>query len=181
MEYEQKSKIVTVPPRAGVEGFLHVLKEILKLPRVTEVRMTDRGEVQFWWNEPTDTDSLSLGPVTLDLAPLSVEHALANANVVDEPFDEDRHVSLIAPALLARAQEEGVYPLLFVVHSPSEFRKWILACTGLHFGSRGCFGFPLEGDSSIPDDVVVLLATMRRSTSILDTTHAFRTILPKKV
>lgn len=181
MEYEQKSKTVTVPSRAGVEGFLHVLKEILKLPRVTEVRMTDRGEVQFWWNEPVSLDPLSLGPTTLDLAPLSVEHALVNASIVDEPFDDGRHISLIVPSLLARAQEDGVYPLLFAVHSPSAFRKWILECTGLHFGNKGCFGFPLEGDSSIPDDVVVLLATMSHSTSILDTTHAFRTILPKKV
>lgn len=181
MEYEQKSKTVTVPPRAGVEGFLHVLKEILKLPRVTEVRMTDRGDVQFWWNEPVDTDPLSLGPTTLDLAPLSVEHALSKALVMDEPFDEERPYSLIVPSLLARAQDDGVYPLLFVVNSPAVFRRWILEWTGLHFGSKGCFGFPLEGDSSIPDDVVVLLATMRQSTSILDTTHAFRTILPKKV
>lgn len=179
--YELKSKTIPVPSMAGVEGFLHVIREVLRFPRITELRVTEKGEVQFWWKEPTSEDPMGLGPTILNLAPLTVAHAVSRAaelsNVVDVPVDLDAPHQP-APLLLSFAQQEGVCPLLFAVRSPSVFRRWVLHTTQLNFG-RGCFGLPLEGEESLPDDVLILLATERPSLTIMDTTHVFRTIIPK--
>lgn len=180
--YEQKSRTIPVPSRAGVDGFLYVIREVLKFPRVTELRVTENGEVRFWWNEPVSDDPMGLGPTTIDLAPLSVGHAIAqaagNSNVFDVPVAVNAPAYQTIPALLSFAQQEGTYPLLFAVRSPTRFRSWVLQATQLSFG-KGCFGLPLESDESLPDDVLVLLATDRPSQTILDTTHVFRTILQK--
>ena len=46
-DYEEIKETTVVPPATGVSGFLKTVEAILKLPRVQEISINAKGEVQY--------------------------------------------------------------------------------------------------------------------------------------
>ena len=166
-EYEEKQKVIEIPPNTGVEGYLHVVREAFKLPKIFRI-ILDIGKVTVVRRaKKGETEEPNLNAQFDHLEPYNV---IRNAAVKELSYPETLNASAAIAALLDAAVANGYTPIAFVTGAQTILWSWLYFRDDLEVHNReSLFGYPLHADRRIPDTALVLCAGVDKTEALIDT------------
>ena len=172
MDYELVTNSVEVPKNTGIEGFLHTLREILKLPLVQNINIDSKGKVTYK-RYVADGERQVVG---IDYSGMEPWYIARNApDGVEELLHNSTNGAVTLTAMMDRASMEKLYPIAFVVSPNTVLWNWYNTTTGFSLGAAGRLcGLPLVTDRHIPDTALILCASFAREGALVDTQKAYK-------
>jgi len=176
-DYALREDTVEIPPGAGVEGFLHALKQVLKLPRVTDIHIDARGVVKYsHWVRETEEVGFQL---TVDFDELCPYKIIRNSVVVDLGYaGEGSPLGHIA-RMFERAELDHMHCVSFVTGAASSVRSWFRDCAQMKVVNQ-LMGLPLLTDRFLEDDTLILCTAFGRGAEMKDVRMSYRITVPKE-
>lgn len=168
MPLKEQTKRVDVPAEAGVEGFMHAVREILGKSNVQEIVMRADGTVSYTRlidPEREEADNLN---VSYDhLAPYEI---IRNRPVKAVNCPTSMCANEVIATVISTAVDSGYTPICFVADQSTQLWNW------LHFSSdyqqqakNHLFGYPLHLDKDLDESVLVLCAGVGETRALIDT------------
>lgn len=152
-EPTERTTQVEVPPSTGVDGFLHVIRGILKLPRVQRITIDKSGSVMYTHVASEDVEK------SVDFTDVMPYYVIRNAPVKELVTPGNVSPAAMLVSLLDLVSNAGLSPLSFVVGKGSCLWSWLLAGDDVEVSSRTeLLGHPVLEDQHIPPSVLVLCA-----------------------
>lgn len=178
MDYEEKIGEVEVPKHTGLDGFLHAIKEILRLPNIQKIEINKFGKVTYRHFTPKGENS-SAEPLKMNFETLAPYAVIRNGKVV-----ELKHPSINAAVAVAQlfsmATQDKMHPTFFVGSPDSKVWSWYEETTAIRTGDReSLFGLPFLADRMFEDEVLVLCAGFVRDGALIDTQKSYKLCIPK--
>lgn len=180
-EYKDILKEVQVPPGTGHRGFLRVIEEILKLPRIQEISINAMGVVSYRQSVPVEAESEGPTLAQVNFSNLEPYNIVRNSVVEELP---DLPPTVGAPyaltMMLAAVSIASLYPLAFVVSPSSTLWDWLqrTAPKEVLMRKEQLYGLPLYTDRLVEDHVLLLCAGFSPSRDIADTNRTFKLSMP---
>ena len=171
-ELQLVTESIDVPRNTGIDGFLHTVREVLKLSRVQSINIDGKGKVTY--KRYTDDDDRRL--VGIDFTDVEPWHLTRNApDGVEELLLSSTNAAVTLTAMLDRASYEKLYPVGFVSSPNTMLWGWYQYTTGFSLGSheRLC-GVPVYYDRHVPDSALILCASFSRDGALVDTQKAYK-------
>jgi len=166
MEYEEVKKTVEVPRNAGVEGFLHALSEILKMPRVQSVTINAQGQVTYRRYVTQEEES----NLHVDFEHVQPYHVIRNAPMEEHFYPPGMAASTVLAGMLDKICSKGMTPIAFVIGAQSRLWSWYYGSTGVEVTNKDrLLGYKLSSDRHIPDSTVVVCAGYGNTQALADT------------
>jgi hypothetical protein len=175
-EYEEVNDVVEVPKNTGVQGFLKTVEEVLKLPRVQEIRIDARGRVnvRYFVREGEQKKPFGMDFETL------LPYAIIRNNPVIELVDVDANAAIAIGQLFDLAAADHLFPVAFVGGPASLFWQWYETTTGFRLTSHEeLYGVPFLSDRALEDYVLVLCAAYTRGAALIDTQRSYKLVIPQ--
>jgi len=169
-DYKLVEDKLDVPKSTGVEGFVHTIREILKLPRVQSVNIDSKGRINYkrYILEGEQHD------LAVDFEGLQPWAIVRNSDV-EEITADSYNAAIILVALLDCAARDNLHPIAFVLGANSNFWNWYTATTGFAVTSKtNICGLPIYNDRHLPDSVLVLCAGFTAKSALIDTQKAYK-------
>ena len=172
MEWEEKTNRIEVPKNTGIEGFLYAIKEILRRPRIQEIKIDSKGVITYRLYAQKDKPINNVGIEFGDISPYGV---IRNADVVELTVQSGQSAAVIVAAVLDIAATEQLYPIAFVTGADTVFWGWYRETTGTPFRSTNhLFGWPLYTDRLLPDTALILCTGYGKDAALVDTQRAYK-------
>ena len=177
MDFEQVSGVVDVPRNTGTEGFIQLIRSILKLGHVQDIHVTANGKVSYKYLAVKSADRPEFNPEQL-FERASPSCVVRNSTLVEVRVDE-RKSSVETLVLVTRsAQLDGVVPNAWVTGANTLLFKWLpsrsnISAEQLQPGTI-LFGLPIYRDRMLPDESLILCASPCAGADLVDTTHAYK-------
>jgi hypothetical protein len=169
-EYRRVEDSIEVPKNTGVTGFLRTLEQIIRLPRVQDIRVDIKGKVS-WSRYVLDGESEPLGVEFEDLEPWAI---IRNSEVVELPV-RSTNVALVLSMMLDKATSEALHPIAFASGADTVLWEWFADSTGYRLGSNNSvMGLPLYLDRHAPDTALILCAAYTKGAALIDTQKAYK-------
>jgi hypothetical protein len=170
MGYELKESTIEVPKNTGIDGFLHALKGILKLPRVQEVKIDGKGQVSYK-RYIVEGEEPAIG---VDYEGLEPWNIIRNGDIV-ELWSLPTSASSRVVCLMDAARSEQLYPTAFVTGANSSLADWFRESSGVELRStENLCGLKVYEDRSVPDSVLILCAAYTQDAGLVDTVRAYK-------
>ena len=177
-EYKEVTQTVEIPQHSGMEGFIAVIRQILRLPKVTRVEFDSIGKVTYTRyaraEEPRKNIDFDFDTVTpaalvrnIDLQELDLFYMLGNAAVC-------------MSRMFYAAEVDHMVPVALLTGANTVFYDWHLATTGVPVGHDSAYGLPLYRDRFIPDETLLLVVAYSRDASLVDARKSYKIGLPSK-
>lgn len=179
-EGKEVTGTISVPRNTGIEGFLETIRQLLRRPRVQEIRIDARGQVSFrrWAIEGEDFEANG-NNFGVDLSHLKPYHIVRNAQAKEFMPDERLSAAVVVGMMFDKAAQENLSPLAFVTGAGTTLWEWYRFTTGYkQEPSDTFFGLPLLRDRQIPDTVLLLCAGHGRNASFIDTQVSYKVEMP---
>lgn len=171
MELREVTSSVDIPKNTGIEGFLITLRELLKKPRVQEIRIDARGKISYRRMVQDGEDNA----LNVDLETVTPSGVMARAVVEELALPPHLPAAVALGKLFDRFAIDRVAPLAFVSGPGTIFWEWYKITTKSAIHSRDhIFGLPLITDKRVPDTALLLMGTTLSSDSIIDTTNVLK-------
>jgi len=177
MEYREIERSLSIPRGTGRDGFLRVIGDILKLPKVQEISIQANGKVkyrQFVHKDSQDNEHV----LNVDLETLKPYFVLRNCRIRELHLPEDILAPVAISMLFAEASREGMAPVAFVSSPDTRFWEWHGRTSGVVFGKEEAYGLPVYTDEELPDEVFFLCASYSREARLIDTKSAYKLSIP---
>lgn len=163
MSFEEHTETIRVPENTGVDGFLHTLREILKLSRVQQVVIDARGSVTYRrWRAPGETE-----PTRVDYSGLEPSAIMRYGDVQEVVPRPAEHPPALVARMFDQASQESLAPVAFVSGGATQFWSWYGRYVPLQSRTE-LYGVPFIHDKRIPDTTLVLCVAYSRGSSLLD-------------
>lgn len=163
----ERTKTVEVPPNTGIEGFLHVVRQVVALPRVQQVTIDRTGRVTYSQLIAADAEDANVG---FDFAHLEPYHVIRNARLSEVSYPEEMTPAAIVATMLDLVTSSGYSPIAFVTSPTTSLWTWLFFGSDLELKSRDAlYGFPVYVDRNVPDTALVLGAGINGATALVDT------------
>jgi hypothetical protein len=173
-EYREISETLDVPIGTGVDGFLKVIGEILRLRRVQEVKIDARGKVSYLrYAREGEPDK----PLDVDLETLMPYAVLRNNKLQELPVADD--AAHAVGQLFHAAGQDGLFPIAFIGGTNSMFFKWYKQTTGIELKDDNVYGLPFLVDRKIEDYMLFLAAGYARYNHLADLQKAYKIVIPQ--
>jgi hypothetical protein len=177
-EYQEVTQNLEIPVHAGVEGFLAALRQILRLPRVTNVNIDANGKVSYTrfvrQEEPrkhveVDFDSVSPSMLVrnIEVQELDLSEYIGNASVC-------------IAAMFSSAAAEQMFPVAFVTGAATTLFQWHRRTTGVQLIGSSAYGLPVHRDRFIPDEALILTCAFARGGGLIDARKSYKITMPGK-
>jgi hypothetical protein len=180
-DYNEVRETVDVPRGTGVQGFLKAIEEILKLPRVQEVKIDARGKVSYFrylrdgeTNVPLEVDFDTLQPYAV----LRNARSIVEISGASVPNDASR-----ALAIMFRAcSKDQLMPIAFIGGANTVLFEWFRKSTGLFLDQEGetVYGVPFHKDRQVDDASLFLAAAYTRNSALIDVQKAYKILMPAR-
>ena len=175
-EYQEVTQNLEVPPHAGVEGFLAALRQILKLPRVTNIHIDSQGKVAYTryvrQEEPRKH-------VEVDFDSVSPSMLVRNLEVQELDLSEvSDNAAVSIAAMFATAASEQMFPVAFVTGAATSLYQWHRKTTGVQLIGSSAYGFPVHRDRFIPDETLLLVTAFARGGGLVDARKSYKIAMP---
>ncbi len=175
-EFEEVNESIEVPKNTGRAGFLRVIEDALKLPRVQDIHIDSRGRVKVRYflregetKKPIETDFSTLEP-----------YAAIRNSVVQELVEPDDNAAVGVSQLFDGAAQDRLFPIAFVGSPTTRFWRWYESSTGIVLSSFDqLYGVPFLSEHALEDYVLVLCAGFTRSASLIDTQRSYKLVIPE--
>ena len=173
-EFVEVTKTIEVPKGAGIEGFIRILRQVLKLPRVTDVHISANGTVKakHWVQEEAIDVPLNIDFV--DLCPYTV---IRNHSVVDMGYADDTNALHHMFRMCNKAREEQLHCVAFVTGAMSKLEQWIAQTCG-EPSYDYIMGLPVYRDRFIDDDALILCLAYAEDSEMKDVIKSYRITIP---
>lgn len=172
-EFREVTSSISVPKNAGLDGFLHTIKEILKRPRVQSVAIDSKGVVTY---KRLLKDGEEQQDIQVSFDALSPAYILRNLPGFDEvPLPQGLNAAIAMGVLFERAFQDQLYPIAFVTGASTLFWDWYGVSTGLKIRPRSeVYGLPFLADRGIPDSALILCVSYLKDASLVDVEKAYK-------
>jgi hypothetical protein len=175
-EYKEVTDVIEVPKNTGVKGFLRVVEDILKRPRVQNIEIDSRGKVSYRYFARAGEEKL---PLNTNFDTLMPYMAIRNGIAV-ELADPSPNAPTALGQLFDMATADHLFPVAWAAGAQSRFWDWYSSSTRLTLSSREeLFGLPFLTDRSIPDETLVLGAAYARGASLVDLRKSYKIVIPQ--
>jgi hypothetical protein len=175
MDYKEVSDVIEVPKNTGIEGFLRVVRDILKRPRVQCIEIDARGKVSYRYFARQGEEKL---PLATDFETLRPYMVVRNGRAV-ELSDPSPHAPTAIGQLFDMAAADHLFPVAWVAGAQTKFWDWYVSSTKLNLCSQDeLFGLPLLTDRSIPDESLLLCAAFARGAALIDVQKSYKIVIP---
>lgn len=163
MEYRLVKYSVDVKKGTGIEGFLRVVKEILRLSRVQTVTIESKGTVEYErYVLEADPDQ----PIEVAYDDLEPYNVIRNSTMDDVEYLSSNPAVALA-LLLDRSAKDQLHPCVFVTGANSNLSTWFAHGTGRSLSSASYLcGLPVLLDRQIPDSALILGSAYSRDSGI---------------
>lgn len=169
-EYELKKDSIDVPKNTGVEGFLHTVRVILKMPRVQSIHIDASGKVSYERYVQQD-EPVELGDVGFeDLEPW---HIIRNRDV-EELIPNGTDPATVVMGMFNMAQREGFIPTSFVTGANSIMKIWMSTGGRPIPDGKQIFGLPIYYDRNTPDTVLIMTVGYTKDAGLIDTQKSYK-------
>lgn len=176
-EYKEQRETVDVPRGTGVEGFLRAIGEILKLPRVQEVKVDARGKVSYirFLREGENSK-----PVAVDFETL-MPYAILRNSSVQELDAHSTDASKVVSAIFDVVSRDHLYPVAFVGGANTVFFEWYKSTTGVElYSTEEVYGLPFYRDRMVEDYMLFLAAAYGRHSALVDVQKSYKILMPSR-
>lgn len=175
-DYEEIKETTVVPPATGVSGFLKTVEAILKLPRVQEISINAKGEVQYRYFLKAGEAART---IDLDLETLLPAQVIRNSRL-EELRSPHPNAAVMLCQLFGLMSRDHLYPVAFVVGPSTCLWDWYQQSTLTAPTRRDeLHGVPLLVEKSYEEQTLVLCASYTRSAALVDTQNSYKTVMPK--
>jgi len=171
-ELQLVTSSIDIPKNTGVEGFIHTLRVLLKLPRIQNVNINAKGKVTYERYQAEDEQD----PIGMDFTGVEPWHIARNApDGIEELVLGTYNAATILCGVLDRASFEKLYPVAFVASTNTVLWEWYGYTTSFSLGTRTALcGFPIHYDRHVPDTALILCASLARDGALIDTQKAYK-------
>lgn len=171
MAYRLQQSEVSVPKNTGIEGFLHTVRELLKLRRIQSINIDSKGLVKY----ERYVEDGEVEKIGIDYEGLEPWHVVRNADVEELVTDVSNPLGVIAHMFDAVAAEK-LYPTAFVSGANNILKEWIYAGTSGRtiLKKDSLFGLPVLADRNCPETALILCGAFSRDAALVDTQKAFK-------
>lgn len=175
---EEIVRSISVPENTGVQGFLRVLEEIIKMPRVQRITIDSPGTVTYKryvveGEEPAEKN------FNLDLSDLQPHHIIRNTAVEEFLYVNGTSAPTVIGSMLDRVTLNKYTPIAFVTGADSYLFPWYFYTSGSELLSKDrLFGYALYKDRAIPDTTLVLCAGYGYTHALIDTRYSIKAEIP---
>ena len=163
---QARTKTIEVPRSAGIDGFMHVVREALRLPRIQNLTVDRTGKLTITQLQEEE------GDVNLNVSfeHLSPYHVIRNAKIKELQCSDAISSLGVVAAMLDNVACLGHTPIAFVVGTQTLLWDWLSSCELYAFKDRdSLLGHPLYSDKDIPAHTLVLCAGVGESPALVDT------------
>jgi len=175
---EEIVRTIPIPENTGVPGFLRVLEEIIKLPRVQEITIEALGRITYR-RYVLEGEADTKGPIQVDLSHLQPHHIIRNASVEEYLYPPGTPAPSVLGAVLDRATLQKYTPIAFATGAGSYLYPWYFYSTGSELQTKDrLMGYPLYFDRALPDTTLVLCTGDGRTHSLVDTRYSIKIEIP---
>ena len=178
LELEPVVSTIEVPKSSGIDGFIKLIRSILKLGRVQYINISANGTVEYKYLRHPENREGGINPEQFfeDVAP---SHLIRSASILREVmFADDAHALEVLFRMLRSAYIDGVHPVAWASGAATILPKWLVNRSYLSEEQvTPCdtlLGFPVYKDRKLPDEALVLCATPERSAELAGMTHAYK-------
>lgn len=176
MDYQLVTDSLDVPKHAGIEGFIHAIRGILRLSRVVGLEVDSRGKVTYRRyvrpEEPRKT-------IQVDFDSVAPSAVVRNGTVQELDLSEFQHNAAVAVAVLfQRAASEQMFPVGWIVSPTSRIWDWHRTTTGVGLIQESAYGLPIFKDRHIPDESLLFAMAYARDAALIDTQMAYKILIP---
>ena len=176
-DLQEKTKTVEIPPNTGIDGFIHVVREVVKQPRVQKVIIDKMGRVTYTQLMKKDTKDEEIN-LNVSFDHLQPYHVIRNARTQELSYPATLGASAVIGAMFDAVATSGFTPIAFVVNPTTILWSWIYFRDELTLNNRdNLFGYPLLVDKDIPEAALVLCAGVDRTTALIDTKISIKVAL----
>lgn len=175
-DFEEVIDSVDVPKNTGLEGFLHVVRGYLRMPRIQEITIDARGKVKVRrFVRKNDT----VRNVGIDFEQLSPYAIVRNGDVEEVMFLEGANAAVVIGSLLDKASTAQYKPLAFVTGAATVLWDWYKMTTGVRLSDQNSLhGLQLYRDRHLEDTVLILATGYGRDAAFVDTRLSYKVELP---
>lgn len=180
-DFREVTGTVRVPRNTGVEGFLDTIRQLLRRPRVQEIRVDVRGTVSFRrFALASEEDGDNDNNYGIDLTSLHPYAIVRNAQVKEFMPPADLSAAVVVGLMFEKSAQENLRPLSFVTGTDPVLWAWYRFTTGHELAeSDTFFGLPLLRDRQIPDTVLLLCSGYGRDAAFVDTRVSYKVEMPR--
>lgn len=170
-DFERVEETISVPKETGVEGFIVAMREVLKKPRVQEVKIDARGKMSVTRfvrvGEPRSTISVEFESVT----PYA---AVRSGHVIELLRQESDEPLTVLAKMLERCAADQMYPVAFIIGAKSSFFEWVK----FPFRHGTVLGLRVFEDRHVGDDVLILASSYGPDGDLVDVQNCYKIALP---
>jgi len=175
MEFEEFAETVDVPRNTGTEGFLQLIRSILKLGRVQEIVIGATGRVSYKYRAPRVAAKFNPEQLFDSVSPAYV---VRNSELRELRVPDDCHSVEVLFVMMRAARLDGAEPIAWVVGADTILPTWLVQRSSLlddyNYPSDSMLGLPVFKDRMMPDESLTLCAGPRRGGELVDTTMAYK-------
>lgn len=170
-DWKEDIQTISVPKNTGIEGFLHTIKELLKQPRMQEIKIDARGRVTYK-RYIRDGEDPNVG---IDYEGMWPSDIVRNSEVQELVMEPGRNAAMVLTTMLDIAVAEQMHPLAFVTGQYSVLWGWYTATTRGKLQARDYLcGLPVMADRHIPDTALILCAAFGKNAAFVDTRKSYK-------
>ena len=174
-KYEEKTGETEVPKNVGIEGFLSVMRGILKLPRLQSLSVDPRGKVAYKYYL---REGESPVPLSIDLDSIAPFGVVRNSHVIELPTP-NANAAVAVAELFDAAARDHLFPVAFAAGTDTTFWSWYKKTTNfVPFSTEDLYGVPFLVDKGFESHVLILCAAFARGGSLIDTNRAYKIVIP---
>jgi hypothetical protein len=176
-ELREITQTIEVPTNTGVEGFLHVMREVLRLPRIQRIAIESNGKFTFTRLQRPDVEN----NLNVSFDHLSPYYVIRNSEMKEMNYPESMSSLAVVANMLDAVGTKGFSPTAFIVSTQTTLWSWLRFSDAVSLSDQDALlGYPVFHDQKIPDTVLVLCASLDRSTSLIDTKFSIKVEMRKR-
>lgn len=171
-DLELVASSIDVPKNTGLEGFVHTIRQILKLSRIQTITVNARGKVTYERYAAEDEPKT----IGVDFTGVEPWHIIRNApDGVEELVLGSYNAAIVLAGILDRCTSEKLHPIAFVTSPNTALWHWYQHTTNFSLATKDSIcGFPVHYDRHLPDSVLILCSSFARDGALVDTQKAYK-------
>lgn len=182
MELELVTAAVDIPRNTGIEGFLQMLRSLLRIKRLQEIviSVTRHGSITYKYLAERETEQTALDPCKL-LENLNPMHYLQRSEMKEVGLQEGEASPQMLLRLFRAAENDGMRPICWVVGAGSALPRWLRKGTtfteDFAYPNETLCGLPILSDRFVPDEALVLCAGHGIGSEMSDARICYKTTM----
>jgi len=174
--YQKVSKTIAVPKNVGADGFLHALKNILRVPRVQKVVIDAGGKVTYDYFKVEGSEDTVLG---LDFDSLAPGAVVRTVEMQELELVEDDKAPVVMCHLFRMCRISNLVPIALVTGANTLFWKWHdkAGVRGMEDTPHDAYGLSILFDEIVPDEVILLCAGYSKESTLIDSVKVFKAVM----